>query len=142
MKTKLLFTVTILLLFTSFSLSQGKWKVYVEHSGDDMLGKQLASHLREGLSHKESFFHLVPRDEAELVVRLATMSIPESGEADVSVFSMTLTVKFPPDAREAYCDQSIGYFGWSHIMETVNFAMATVGKAAAECLGEGMRTEK
>jgi len=140
MKTRLLFTLVCLFSLTSFCLSQGKWKVAVDHDGKDMLGQQLAYKLKDGID-KSSSLLLVPRDEAILVIRILSLDIG-TPDGETSICSVVYTYQFPTQSRIYFCNHSVYRFGKPKVDETVADILATTIENSENCLGSSWKTKE
>jgi hypothetical protein len=140
MKTRVICSVLCYLLLTSLSLSEGKWKVAVDHDGNDMLGQQLTYKLRDGIE-KSSFFLLVPKDEATLIIRILSLDIG-TPVGEMSICSVVYTFQFPTQSRIYFCNHSVYRFGKPKVDETVSDILATTLENSENCLGSTWKTKE
>jgi hypothetical protein len=140
MNTKLLIAVFCLFFLTPFCFSQGRWKVAVDHDGEDILGRQLVYKLKDGIS-KSSFFLLVPKDDANLIIRVLSLDIGTPA-GETSICSVVYTVQIPTQSKAYFCNHSLYHFGKLKVDETVSGMLAATLENSENCLGSIWKTEE
>lgn len=128
--------VLLLVLGSSVVLAGGRWKIAVEHQGNDNNGTIFVAELMEKLN-QSSFFYLVSVQKANIVLKIHTLDVGEGGQIPrgvITTYAVAFVVK-SGDSISIFGDMWLGYSGTAHISSAADVVYART-LAGAQVLGE------